>query len=100
MPDIDESHSNLETIIKKTELNKISFILAADFKLLLIVLGLQNAVSTYPCPYCLISLNDIRNMNKVLYDEEFETPQDRTFRNLKYDCQKFHGEFYGKRKKC
>ena len=98
VPDIDESHSNLETIIKKTELNKISFILAVDFKLLLIVLGLQNAVSTYPCPYCLISLNDIRNLNKVLYDEEFETPQDRTFGNLKYDCHRFQGEFYGKRK--
>ena len=79
-------------------MNKISFILAVDFKLLLIVLGLQNAVSTYPCPYCHISLNDLRNLNKILYDKEFETPRDRTFGNLKYDYDRFQGEFGGKRK--
>ena len=83
MPDIDESHSNFETIIQKIELNKISFILAVDFKLLLIVLRLQNAVSSYPCPYCLITLIDLRNLNKVLYDEKFETPQVKTIGNAK-----------------
>ena len=33
-----------------------------------------------------------------MYDKEFETPRDRTFGNLKYDCHRFQEEFYGKRK--
>ena len=33
----------------------------------------------------------------MLFDEEFETPQDRTFGNLKHDHHRFQEEFYSKK---
>ena len=32
----------------------------ADFKLLLIISGQQTATSMYPCPYCFVSLDDLK----------------------------------------
>ena len=79
VPDIPESNSNLEILFEKSGLNNISFKFVVDFKMLNSCLGLQNSTSIYPCPYCEITLNDLRALEKVLYDKNFETPKERTF---------------------
>lgn len=85
VPDIPESNSNLEILFNKSGINNISFRFCVDFKMLHVCLGIQNAVSTYPCPYCEITLNDIRDLEKVLNNEDFEGPNERTFGSLKED---------------
>ena len=62
---------NCEPILSKPEVNNISFRFAGDFKILNICLGLQNSVATYPCPYCVITLKDLRDLERVLNAEEF-----------------------------
>ena len=52
VPDVPETHSNMEILFNLTKINNISFTFVAD--LLLICIGCQTAVSTHPCPYCLI----------------------------------------------
>lgn len=44
-----------------TNINNISFKFVSDFKLLLIISGHQTATSMYPCPYCFVTLADLKN---------------------------------------
>ena len=98
VPDIPETNSNLEILFEKTGINDISFKLAADFKMLYVCLGLQNSVAIYPCPYCEITLNDLRDLEKSVFEKNFEIPKERTFGTLKKDYNKFQSEFFSKKK--
>ena len=60
VPGIKETHANIQLLFDLTKLNDIPFKFVADFKLLLIVNGQQTATSSYPCPYCFVSLNELR----------------------------------------
>lgn len=60
VPDIKETYNNISLLFKLINLNRLSFKFVSDFKILLIVNGLQTATSTYPCPYCHISLQEMR----------------------------------------
>ena len=55
VPDIKETYSNVSLIFELINLNRLHFKIVADFKLQLIVLGLQTATATHPCGYWLIS---------------------------------------------
>ena len=82
--DVPENHSNMQKLFELTALNDISFAFVADFKLLLICIGCQTAVASFPCPYCYISLSDMRNgANATLKHES------RTFGTLRQDHNKF-----------
>ena len=50
--DIQETHSNLETILTKAKINEISFKLACDLKVLNLILGLSAHGGKYACMYC------------------------------------------------
>lgn len=60
VPKISESYENLKVLFDLTKINDIPFKFVADFKLLLIINGQQTATSSYPCPYCYISLGQLR----------------------------------------
>ena len=59
VPDIKESHNNFEILFDLINLNNIDHKIISDYKAMLIALGLQTAVATYPCPYCLTPLSRI-----------------------------------------
>ncbi|CAH0557396.1 unnamed protein product [Brassicogethes aeneus] len=61
VPDIQETYDNMKLLFELTNINNIPFKFVSDFKLLLIVNGQQTTTSTCPCPYCFITLNDLRN---------------------------------------
>ena len=71
VPDVPENHANMQILFRLTQLNNIPYIFVADFKLLLIVLGLQTAVSSYPCPYCEIHLKEMRDRRSVRDSNHF-----------------------------
>lgn len=60
VPQIKESYYNVDILFKLTKLNKIKYKFVSDLKLLLITVGQQTATSTFPCPYCFVSINDLR----------------------------------------
>lgn len=68
------------------------FKLVCDFKLMLLVNGIQTAVSTCPCPYCFITLNDLRKFNDLDYtcrDNSDSSGRLKTYGDLKNDFLKF-----------
>ena len=86
VPDIKETYENCRTLWQLTELDKISYLLSADFKLILTVLGLQTASSMFPCPYCLISLRQLRGQD--IEPKDSSCPE-RTFGTLSVDYSSF-----------
>lgn len=61
VPDAKETYANVKLLFELSNLNNIPFKFVADFKLLLIINGQQTASAMYPCPYCFVSLKDLRN---------------------------------------
>ena len=105
VPDCKETHKNMKTLFDLTQLNRISFLFVADFKLLLICLGCQTATSTKPCPYCLISLKqltpDYDNEDPPVdfVETSIEKFEERTFGNLQESHTKFVNEYASNKKK-
>ena len=60
MPRIKETCDNIKLLFELTNINNIPFKFVSDFKTLLIVNGQQTASASFPCPYCFISLKDLR----------------------------------------
>ena len=83
VPDIKETYSNVSLIFELINLNRLHFKIVADFKLQLIVLGLQTATATHPCGYCLISKQDLQQRNVDF------TAKERTFGSLKDSNKQF-----------
>ena len=83
VPDIKESHNNFKIFFDLINLNNIDYKTISDHKAMLIALGLQTAVATYPCPYCLIPF---KNLGRAESEEEQE---DRAFLHLEEDHKKF-----------
>lgn len=100
VPQIKESYDNVKLLFDLTKINNISFKFVADFKLLLIINGQQTATSMYPCPYCFVSLNDLKSdsVSEVSSDVTCENSMDssknncmelKTFGDLRADCQNY-----------
>ena len=100
VPDVPETHTNMTILFKLTQLNLVSFLFVADFKLLLIVYGLQTATAKYPCPYCLILSDDMRDKQLLeKRDPAALIPEPRTFGKLEQDHTRFLEDFNGKKSK-
>lgn len=107
-PDIKETHANMKILFELTNINKIPFKFVADFKLLLIVNGQQTATSAYPCPYCFVSLHDLRgtsasdsSCSNINSDNELEIENHselKTYGNLRTDYEKYCLTGYDKKK--
>lgn len=66
VPDISETYENVKLLFDKIRINNISFKFVSDFKLLLIINGQQTASAMYPCPYCFVSLKDLRKTDDTV----------------------------------
>lgn len=87
VPDILETYKNIKLLFDLTNINRMSFKFLADFKLILIVNGLQTASAMFPCPYCFISLSDMR---KFEISDKYDTVNElRTYGSIKNDYNKF-----------
>lgn len=64
VPEIKETYENVAQIFNLIQINDIPFKFSSDFKILLIVNGMQTACSTYPSPYCFVTLNSLRENNE------------------------------------
>ena len=85
IPCIKETYDDVKIILEKIKLNNIEFKIVCDLKLLSIYLGLQGASATYPCPYCYITLDDLRNRSlHAVADSRL-----RTFSSIKTDAKAF-----------
>lgn len=84
VPQVKETYENMKLLFELIGINKIPFRFVSDLKLLLILIGQQTATATYPCPYCCISLTDLRNKSNSI-----KTSDLKTFKNLNDDFQKF-----------
>lgn len=105
VPDVSETYDNMQTIFNLTKINDISFKFVADFKLLLIVNGQQTATATFPCPYCFVSLQDLKKRVDLTCDKNNNNNSDhnndsghsgatvgrqlKTYGDLRADFQKY-----------
>lgn len=60
VPNIKETYDNVRILWNITRLNSIPYKIVTDYKLLLILIGQQTATSSYPCPFCFITLDVMR----------------------------------------
>ena len=67
----------------------ISFKYVANFKLILLVNGMQTVTSTNPCPYCFVCVNDLENRKELIKCELDGKLQLKAYGNLKEDCNRF-----------
>ncbi|CAH0552491.1 unnamed protein product [Brassicogethes aeneus] len=92
VPDIKETYNNIKFLFDLVKLNEVSFKFVSDFKLLLIINGQQTATSMFPCPYCSISLKDLRNFHKIADCQILghdKSKSLKTYGDLKQDCAKY-----------
>ena len=66
VPRIKETYENFNVLVQLTKLNEIPFKFLADLKLVLLANGQQTATATYPCPYCFITLHELKNFHKMI----------------------------------
>lgn len=104
VPKISETYANVKLLFDLTKINNLPFKFISDFKLLLIINGQQTASAMYPCPYCFVSLNELKRKNDNLQEQTNEnahcsTSEEstkhgsstrlKTYGDLKRDFEKF-----------
>lgn len=93
VPEIKETYENLNLLVKLTKLNNIPFKFVSDFKVLLLANGQQTASATYPCPYCFVTLKELRHpqdtLNENSEDIYDESAKLKTYGDLKRDYNQF-----------
>ena len=87
IPQIKESYNNVKFLFDLIQINNIPFRFTADFKLLLIINGQQTATATYPCPYCFVTLGDLKECQNEKYDNE--SMHLKTYGNLRNNYKKY-----------
>lgn len=62
-PKLSESYANIKSLFETLDLQSIcgicSYTFAADFKLIMILLGLQSNSSTHTCPWCDVNVKEM-----------------------------------------
>lgn len=90
VPNIKDTYDNVKKLFDLISLNNISFKFISDFKLLLIVNGQQTASSSFPCPYCFISLSEMRKYVMETTVTQFENIYNlKTYGDLKNDYSNY-----------
>ena len=59
-----ETYENVKTILDLLKLDTIDFIIATDYKLVNILLGLSAHGAAFRCPFCKVRYNDFHNPNR------------------------------------
>ncbi len=73
VPEVAETYENMKILFDLIKINSIPFKFISDFKLMLIVNGMQTASSTWPSPYCYVKLRTLRGLAEDSYEDEEET---------------------------
>ena len=102
VPEVKESYENMKILFELTQLNKIPYKFVADFKLTLVVNGLQTATASYPSPVCYVSLRSLREKNLIAKVTEGGTNSDITDLRISTDCVRLRtfGDIRSDYKKC
>lgn len=115
VPQIKESYDNMKLLFDLTKVNNIPFKFVSDFKMLLIINGQQTASASFPCPYCFISLKELKNdpysENDVNVKDDTSSNHSRgmedstrlkTYGDLRADYEKYclAGQTKGSSKNC
>ena len=79
----------MELLFYLSKLNNIPYKFVSDYKLLLVCLGLQTATSSFPPPYCHVSLKTLRNKAESELVDGKGCGDPRTFGSLRKDYEKF-----------
>ena len=92
VPNIKETYENIRKLCDLISLNSIPFKLLSDFKVLLMINGQQTASATFPCPYCRISLSELKNRVDILNNNNSKLNKKeclKTYGNIKEDYKTF-----------
>ena len=87
VPKVKETYSSMKTLFDLIRVNDILFKFLADFKLLLIVNGLQTSTASYPCPYCRVKLRTLRGKH-----EPVEAQVGGTYTDIKCGQMRTYGD--------
>ena len=72
VPEVAETYANMKILFDLIKINSIPFKFISDFKLMLIVNGMQTASSTWPSPYCYVKLRTLRGLPEESIEDEEE----------------------------
>ena len=83
VPKIKKSYDNWKILIDITNLNSISCKFLSDFKVILMVNGQQTAISAFPCPYCFVIINDLKNKVDLIDGHHTDSFKLKSFGDLR-----------------
>ena len=79
-----ETYENVKTILNLLKLDRIDFIIATDYKLCNILLGLSAHGAAFRCPFCKVRFTDFHNPNRHISGDCL-----RTLGDIRYWAKKF-----------
>ena len=82
--DIAETYFNAKTILKELDIEKIYFVIATDYKLCNILLGLSSHSGKFRCPYCKVPYDAFCDHKRNVCDSNL-----RTLGDIRYWHNKF-----------
>ena len=82
--EILETYDNVKAILNLLKLEKIDFIIATDYKLCNMLLGLSAHGAAFRCPFCKVRYNDFHNPKRCASEGHL-----RTLGDIKYWARKF-----------
>ena len=87
--DIAETYFNAKTILNLLSIEKIDFVIATDYKLCNILLGLSSHSSKYRCPYCKVPYDEFCNHRRQILQSDLRTLGDirEWHRKFKQHCE-------------
>lgn len=87
---VKETYQNIKHLFELTSINNIPFKFVSDFKLILIVNGLQTASVSYPSPYCFVTLKSLRDRShhNIINDDQDDDGEVNNNMNISDTCMK------------
>ena len=74
--DILETYYNAKTLMDLLKLERIEFIVATDYKLCNILMGLSGHGGAFRCPFCKVRYNNFHEPNRCVTEHSLRTLSD------------------------
>ena len=86
---IAETYFNTKTILNLLKIEKIDFVIATDYKLCNILLGLSTHASKFRCPCCKVTYDEFCNHRRQIWQSNLRTLGDirEWHRKFKQHCE-------------
>ena len=87
--DIAETYSNAKAMLNLVQIEKINFVIATDYKLVNILLGLSSHSGRHRCPYCDVKSEDFCDLRRIVCQSHLRTLGDIRYwhRKFKEHCE-------------